>query len=302
MAKKTTARKSGTKAVAKKKPTVKKSKNKKLSTVGRVLLILLSITGLATMIYLTSLHFKDGAAVCDLNAKLSCSVVNSSEYSELFGIPVAMLGIVFFLGMLGATLLRYTRDTLKTMVFASLAFLGPSLYLTALEIFVIDSICLFCELSKVIVVLIIVTALFTLKPMKKDEAKNLITSGVVVGLLLAGGTFMAHRMTSTAPAEGEYVAFAENLTEEGWVVYGSATCQFCGRQRAAFGDSFEYIHEIECDPRNEHDQAELCVAKGINHTPTWVLENEAGETIEKLPSGMYPLDELSELTGVEIPK
>lgn len=269
MAKKTTTNKSGVKATAKKKSTPRKNNEKKPSVVGRILLILLSTAGLATMIYLTSLHFKDGAAVCDLNAKLSCSVVNSSEYSELFGIPVAILGVGFFLLMLGASLLRYTRDTLKLMIFASLVFLGPSLYLTLLEIFVIGSICLFCELSKVIVISIIVTALFFLKPMKKDEAKNLLTSGIVLGLVVAGGTFMAHRITSTAPAEGEYTAFAQELSDEGWVMYGSVTCQFCGRQRAAFGDeAFEYIHEIECDPRNANSEAELCVAKEINHTPT----------------------------------
>lgn len=276
--------------------------NKKPGTAGRLILVALSLFGIAVMGYLTTLHDKDGPSVCDLNAKLSCSAVNNSEYSELLGIPVSYLGLGFFLVILGIALFKYTEQSLKAVIFMSIAFLGPGLYLTSLEVFVIGSICLFCELSKVLVLTIAITAIFSAK-LKKDDLKQVLSSAIVVGLLLAGLVFMLFRLTSERVEPGQYNEFAQSVSDEGWVMYGSVTCQFCGRQRAAFSEeSFEFIKEIECDPRNADSHAELCVAKEIDHTPTWVLEDEDGNTIKKLPSGMYQIDELAELTGIPLPE
>jgi len=61
--------------------------------------------------------------------------------------------------------------------------------------------------------------------------------------------------------------FAKCLTDKGWVMYGAVWCSHCKEQKALFGDSFQYIKYVEC-PDNE----QLCLAKGVNGYPTWIVE------------------------------
>jgi len=83
-------------------------------------------------------------------------------------------------------------------------------------------------------------------------------------------------------------------------MYGSVTCSYCARQRTYFGDAVEQIHEIECDPRNKNAQSELCIAKNIEHTTTWILEDSDGKDVKRLESGVKTLEELSEVSGCEL--
>ena len=54
--------------------------------------LLLSIAGLGVSIYLTITHFDKVALVCSDNGTINCDKVTTSPQSEIFGIPVAMLG------------------------------------------------------------------------------------------------------------------------------------------------------------------------------------------------------------------
>ena len=62
--------------------------------------LLLSIYGLGASIYLTITHFQPKALACVSNSTFNCEKVTQSPQSEIFGIPVAMLGLVFFVPML----------------------------------------------------------------------------------------------------------------------------------------------------------------------------------------------------------
>jgi uncharacterized membrane protein len=66
---------------------------------GLKLIKLFLILSILLSIYLTYQHYKEGSSFCDLSEGLSCGVVNKSEWSELFGIPVAILGLLTFLGI-----------------------------------------------------------------------------------------------------------------------------------------------------------------------------------------------------------
>ncbi len=83
-------------------------------------------------------------------------------------------------------------------------------------------------------------------------------------------------------------------------MYGSITCSHCRNQRKMFGNSFQYIKEIECDPRNEGAQTELCIEKEINATPTWILEDDNGNEIERLNAGTQKLETLAEISGCKL--
>lgn len=62
-----------------------------------LLLRLLLILSIITSIYLVYLHFSEEQSFCDLSPTISCDVVNKSEWSELFGIPVAIFGLITFI-------------------------------------------------------------------------------------------------------------------------------------------------------------------------------------------------------------
>tara|TARA_Y100000034_G_C6551111_1_gene238109 strand:+ start:22 stop:399 length:378 start_codon:yes stop_codon:yes gene_type:complete len=98
----------------------------------------------------------------------------------------------------------------------------------------------------------------------------------------------------------ELDSFAKCLEENGLKMYGSMTCSICAKQKTLFGSSFQYVGEIECHPRGENPQTELCLQKDIQKTPTWILEKD-GVEIKRL-KGYQTLETLSELSGCSMEK
>ena len=112
----------------------------------------LSVVGLLGMVvsfYLAGQHYSDAPALCDAGNLYSCSTVNTSEYSELFGIPIAILGLGHFVAL--ATLANLHNDNEEEYASAgSLLFITSvvavlySVVLAVLSKTVIGAWCLFC--------------------------------------------------------------------------------------------------------------------------------------------------------------
>jgi hypothetical protein len=136
--------------------------------------------------------------------------------------------------------------------------------------------------------------------------KNNITVGIILGFLvlvaIIAFVFSGSRGGTEEVVAGEYDTFAQCLYENGMRMYGSATCSFCARQRKDFGNSFHFVREIECDPRNKDNQANLCISKNISHTPTWIHEDDAGNDIFRFDSGVVSLEDLSKESGCPLIK
>ena len=66
--------------------------------------IAVAAVGLAVAAYLTIVHYAGGTPVCAVTH--GCEVVQKSAYSELAGVPVALLGLITY----GAILVTLTRD------------------------------------------------------------------------------------------------------------------------------------------------------------------------------------------------
>lgn len=113
--------------------------------------------GALSMAYLIYVHFKpSGSAFCDFGPGFSCEIVNKSVYADLYGVPVSVLGLAYFLGILAlSTRERFERyfGEIQAMTIASLVF---GLYLSWVEVALLGSICAFCELSKLMMVAIAV--------------------------------------------------------------------------------------------------------------------------------------------------
>ncbi|HXZ71399.1 MAG TPA: vitamin K epoxide reductase family protein, partial [Streptosporangiaceae bacterium] len=117
---------------------------------------LLALAGLGVSIYLTIAHFTESTlAGCSEKAGLvNCTKVTTSAQSYAFGIPVAVLGLVFFLVMVAIMspwAWRSARREVHLIRLASLvAGIGFVLYLLYAELFMIGGICLYCTSVHVI--------------------------------------------------------------------------------------------------------------------------------------------------------
>ena len=127
--------------------------------------LLLSIGGLGVATYLTITHFDKVALVCSDNGAINCAKVTSSPQSEILGIPVAMLGLAFFVPMIALCLPAAWRSADRRIHLARLVLaltgVGMILYLIIAELFIIKAICLWCSsvhLITFILFVIIVTA------------------------------------------------------------------------------------------------------------------------------------------------
>lgn len=110
----------------------------------RVAIAILCLVGSGLSIASLHSHYAASATeYCDLNTLFNCDIVNRSKYSELFGIPVALIGMLGYLALLGLTA-RTTRAFGHLRFYASLAGLLFALYLAYIEEFVLQTWCLLC--------------------------------------------------------------------------------------------------------------------------------------------------------------
>jgi uncharacterized membrane protein len=111
--------------------------------------VLLSVLGLADSIYLTIAHYTTRVTLaCPATAFINCQKVTSSSYSEFYGIPLVLLGVVFFVGMLFLQLPVVWRSSDKRIllvrVILSIIGMLSVFRLVYVELFRLNSICLYC--------------------------------------------------------------------------------------------------------------------------------------------------------------
>ena len=123
----------------------------------RLAAALLGLLGLAISIYITIAESGGGSAVC-VAGGTGCKAVAESDFSELAGINVSVLGIFGYLSILATTAIRGDLGRAGGLLF-SLIGVGFSAYLTYLELFVIDAICQWCVASAVVMTVLFVVCL-----------------------------------------------------------------------------------------------------------------------------------------------
>jgi uncharacterized membrane protein len=129
----------------------------------RLAAIVLALIGLGVAGYLTYVHYEDIRPVCGLGG--DCVKVQSSEWSKLAGIPVAVLGLVAYATIL-ASLFVPGEEALIAGALTALVGFGFSAYLTYRELFTIDAICQWCVASAIVMTLlaVVTTARLLLSP------------------------------------------------------------------------------------------------------------------------------------------
>ncbi|HSI81024.1 MAG TPA: vitamin K epoxide reductase family protein [Solirubrobacterales bacterium] len=113
----------------------------------RIAGLALAIAGIAIAGYLTWVHYAESLPVC-VGGGGSCERVQTSDYAELAGVPVAVIGLAGYVAMLVVLSLPGTGSALLA-AFGGLAGAAFSIYLTYVELFVIEAICQWCVANAV---------------------------------------------------------------------------------------------------------------------------------------------------------
>ncbi|MDP2948309.1 MAG: vitamin K epoxide reductase family protein [Chloroflexota bacterium] len=124
-----------------------------LSTGGRLRwggLSVLAVAGMGVAAYLTYTHWADKPVACGNLG--DCNLVQTSEYSAIAGVPVALLGFLLCAALLGVVVWRVGPDRsgmaaewAPVAVFSmTLMGVAYAAYLTYVELFVLEAICIYC--------------------------------------------------------------------------------------------------------------------------------------------------------------
>jgi uncharacterized membrane protein len=119
--------------------------------------LILAGSGLLVAIYMTVYKLTDNQTMCLGNG--GCSVVNNSVYSEVYGVPVALVGALGYAVILMVLLLRgrwrFLDRNAALMGFGlCLAGFLFTVYLVYVEIALIRALCPFCLASQAIMTLL----------------------------------------------------------------------------------------------------------------------------------------------------
>jgi len=133
----------------------------------RVFLGALAMVGLLISAYLTWVHYMGVVPVC-VGGSGGCKTVQTSIYATILGVPVAVLGLVGYSGLLLSVSLRGEVGIYLGFLVALVGTLF-SAYLTYLELFVIHAICEWCLASAAVMVAALLCASFGVWRLTKDN-------------------------------------------------------------------------------------------------------------------------------------
>jgi uncharacterized membrane protein len=126
--------------------------------------IVLVVIGLLVSIYMTIFKFTNIGGMCLGSG--DCATVNASPYSEFYGIPVALFGVVGYATLLALHLLENKHPFLRTnatLILFTIALMGFlfTLYLIYAEI-LLGALCPFCLTSQTCMTIIFIISVIRL--------------------------------------------------------------------------------------------------------------------------------------------
>ena len=126
--------------------------------------LIVSAIGFTDATYLTTQHFLGAPVACSILK--GCEQVTTSQFAVIFGVPVALLGSVYYLTILVLSVAYL--DSRKIYILNFIAKITPlgflaSLYFVYLQIFVIKAICLYCMGSAITSTLLFILSLIFLR-------------------------------------------------------------------------------------------------------------------------------------------
>lgn len=127
--------------------------------------IVAAIIGLLDSIYMAIYKITSNNSMCLGSG--DCAAVNASRYSEIYGIPLGVIGAIGMIAIMATIFLEnrpgFFAENSRLLTFGmSMAGFLYVIYLTYLEIFVIKAICPFCVLVAIVMTVLFVLSLIRL--------------------------------------------------------------------------------------------------------------------------------------------
>lgn len=120
--------------------------------------------GIAAYSFFHNQGFVSGS-FCDLSTTFSCDIVNRGAFSNIGGIPVALIGILGYLIICITAILisKHPDDQHLSRLLLGLTIGGFlfSLYLSSIEAFVLHTWCIVCLSSQIIMGIILLLAIWS---------------------------------------------------------------------------------------------------------------------------------------------
>lgn len=127
--------------------------------------LVLVVIGILVSVYMTIYKLTNNDGMCLGSG--DCSTVNASVYSEIFGLPVGLLGVGGYAAILALHLLENRNDFMRrnaTLFIFGLALTGFlfTLYLVYVEFAILKALCPFCVTSQTAMTLIFIISVIRL--------------------------------------------------------------------------------------------------------------------------------------------
>jgi protein-disulfide isomerase/uncharacterized membrane protein len=161
-----------------------------------IIMLLLSVVGLASSIYLTYLHQQiftgklEDFGFCGISRSISCEAVSASPYSKIFGIPLSWLGTLLYLFWIAMAAIaafkpeNNTRISNGLILVTSAVAVAANIYLGQLMFFTLDTLCLLCLLTYALNLSILILAL----RLSKGERLVSVATGIRAMIPFSGQT------------------------------------------------------------------------------------------------------------------
>lgn len=249
--------------------------------------------GLGTILsaYLVYTRAAHAPVYCPLGS--GCDIVQSSRYAAVFGLPVALLGLLFYgyLVMLAVRPVDPGRRWILALPVAAGGVASSAVFI-AVQQTIIKATCSLCLLSAALTIVILLL-LLRQRPARvpaRTWGWTAVAAVAAAGLLVGGYVVSAPRSAAAGYAEG----LARHLTASGVKFYGAYWCPHCTDQKAMFGKAQRYLPYVECDARSPIGQPQVCAQAEIRAFPTWDIGGNRYE-------GVLSLEDLARLTGFPVP-
>ncbi len=137
-------------------------------------MIALASIALVIALYLLTVHMRLATAVC--LGLGDCEVVNTSIYSELFGIPIALLGSLSYISLivLGLAVWKDFYAEYARLARFFIASIGVAfyIYLTYIEVAVLHEICPWCVMTSIAMLCILILSIWDLRAGEMELAES----------------------------------------------------------------------------------------------------------------------------------
>ncbi len=123
--------------------------------------LILSLLGFADSLYLTIAHYSTPAILaCPETKFVNCEKVTSSSYSMIHGIPITFFGMLFFITLIVLSLPKFWMSASDFILKLRLSLVSLGMisvfYLVYVELYKLNSICLYCTGVHIITFLLFV--------------------------------------------------------------------------------------------------------------------------------------------------